>query len=1123
MHLHLAAAPRIVLPDGSTRELAALDGALLAWLALEGPTPRARLAALLWPASDAEAARNSLRQRLFKLKRQLAVDLVDGQATLALVTGVTHDLDDADTVLVEVDEAFGTEFAQWLERQRTRRQQRVRQSLVELAGMAEGARDWDDALAHAAELLALEPLSEDAHRRMMRLHYLRGDRSAALLAFDACERMLKDEVGARPSADTLALLATVEAAHGAGAPHAGAPVPASVLRPPRLVGRDRELAALVHGWQAGQVVALVGEAGIGKSRLFDEFAAARPGVVVAAGRPGDAGVPFATLARLLRAVGDRTERPDAARQAGNAAAPARHELARVLPEFDTVLPRHAEAGRRLVLRRALAEWLSAQSSLRGLVVDDLHFADEASLEMIGALVDEPGDTVRWGLAYRPAEAGSPLSALHDGLAEQARLAPVVLAPLDEPRLAELVDSLGLPGVSGGALATGLRQRTGGNPLFVLETLKQAWVEQALGELADPQRLPRPVTVGRLIERRIAQLSPGALALARAAAVAGVDFGIGLAEHVLGVSALQFTDALVELEAANVLHGTSFAHDLVFDAVRASVPEAIALHLHARIAGWLEVQGGEPARVARHWIDAGQAVRSLPWLARAAEAASAALRPKEFVAFMETKAAIEADSGDRAAAFESLRAATDTMRATEMQLERGLSWCDRLDALADTPAQRVRAGLERGLLHTWVRDPARGIVVLQQALAEFERERIDDEALAARVHHALGSACQQGDRTQDALVHLRAALGWVDRHGSPHARGEVHGDLACVLDNLGRLDEALTHHGIAVERMRDDGDVANWVTGLANLSINRMDAGDLLAADAALAQAQRLLASHEGFDGLTVQTQFLRMLVLAHLGRYRDALAQGEFCVESARRFQPALLARVRLRVAQCWWHLGQWARIGQVLDAGAPDEQGDILQLAIHARLRRAQAAAQGQARAPSGPGAEAAAVLRRLHERLAAADERPDLRLLLRIELAADAEPAAAWRELAAVAVDARRIGHLGVARAAHVRAAAACLELGDAACARDEALAALALAADGRCDVVLLPAELWLHAGRALAAAADPLTAGVIEQGRRWLLDTAANEVPEPFRDGFLQRNPVNRELLALAARHPPASGGC
>jgi DNA-binding SARP family transcriptional activator len=72
---------------GKTHALALPDALLLAWLALEGPTARERLAALLWPHSDAEASRNALRQRLFRLRRQLGADLVEGSAVLALARG----------------------------------------------------------------------------------------------------------------------------------------------------------------------------------------------------------------------------------------------------------------------------------------------------------------------------------------------------------------------------------------------------------------------------------------------------------------------------------------------------------------------------------------------------------------------------------------------------------------------------------------------------------------------------------------------------------------------------------------------------------------------------------------------------------------------------------------------------------------------------------------------------------------------------------------------------------------------------------------------------------------------------------------------------------------------------
>ncbi|MBL0094150.1 MAG: hypothetical protein IPP50_18680 [Piscinibacter sp.] len=232
MQLHLATSPRVTGPDGATVPLAPRDAALLAWLALEGPTARTRLAGLLWPDSDAEAARNALRQRLFQLRRLLGQTLVSGNATLALAPGVLHDLADADSVLAGAADEFRGELAQWLEQQGERRRARLRDALAELSAGAEASRDYADALSHAQELLALDPLSEDAHRRVMRLHYLAGERAAALLAFDRCERLLKDEVGTHPGAETLALLATIEQAVPAAGPVVASRVPASVLRPP---------------------------------------------------------------------------------------------------------------------------------------------------------------------------------------------------------------------------------------------------------------------------------------------------------------------------------------------------------------------------------------------------------------------------------------------------------------------------------------------------------------------------------------------------------------------------------------------------------------------------------------------------------------------------------------------------------------------------------------------------------------------------------------------------------------------------------------------------------------------------------------------------------------------------
>ncbi len=180
--LCLRQSPHIEVSDGKTLELAAQDAAIVTWLALESPTKRALLASLLWPQSQQSSALSALRQRLFQLRKQLGFYLLRGRTTLSLCDGVEHDLADAVTVLVTAQHDHSDTFRTWLTRQRG---QRVVVACARLAASAEAAESdgrFDDAICDAGQLLALDFLSEAPHRRVIRLHYLRNDRSAALQA-----------------------------------------------------------------------------------------------------------------------------------------------------------------------------------------------------------------------------------------------------------------------------------------------------------------------------------------------------------------------------------------------------------------------------------------------------------------------------------------------------------------------------------------------------------------------------------------------------------------------------------------------------------------------------------------------------------------------------------------------------------------------------------------------------------------------------------------------------------------------------------------------------------------------------------------------------------------------------
>jgi DNA-binding SARP family transcriptional activator len=1095
--LALASAPSAQRPAGDAVALAPRDAALLAWLALEGPTPRTRLAQLLWPQSAPEAAGNALRQRLFQLKKQLGgIDLVQGTSVLALAAGVSHDLHDSDGVLGETAHDFGAEYAAWLAQQRERRRARMRQSLIELCELAERVQDHADALSYAGELLALEPFSEDAHRRVMRLHYLAGDRAAALLAFDRCEQLLKDEVGARPSAPTLALLDSIVASDRiAAAPDRR--LPAAVLRPPRLVGRDDELRRAATAWAAGQIVWISGEAGMGKSRLLQELIASQPGGLIAAARPGDALVPHAALARLLRAVLERVP-PEAI------AAVPRAEVARLLSDAPAPpLEGGSPAGRQLAAQRgALALLRAAQAAgVSALALDDLQFADEASLEMLAALAgaDAPPG-LAWAFAQRPADgAADAVTALHDALLEGQRLQPLPLAALTGAQLHALVESLALEGIDDAApLAEQLHRHTGGNPLFALETLRQAWVE---GRASGGEPLPRPVSVARLIERRLARLSAGAVRLARCAAVAGQDFSIELATQVLGVPVLDLADAWAELDRAQVLRDGAFAHDLIFEAVLASVPQPIARHLHGQIADFLGAHRGAPARLALHWSEARQWTLAAASFVQAAEQAQHGARVLDAAALLERAAHAYESAGDSAARFDAWLRRAQLFTAFEFA-ERAQAAIEVLDAIASNERERLQALHVKLKLHEMRFDAE---PVLRQAPGAVKAaRRLGDLPLELGFALPLAYALSGMRRAGEAVALLEPYAASVDTLDSLDLRFEFLMALAYALDYANRLRDSLVvwDRSLALPGLARRSDLL-W-QAMSNRSATLAKMGQVLASAEAAEQAlQRVRSSAEMPVLRMMQTQGSVATRLRDVGRYREALALLE---EAHAVFGHAELppdaAAVEHALAVCYQHLGQAERAGPLL---APAHAGLQPGLAVMRLVHRADLQRQ-----LGGDG------LPLLREAQAILPDPNDIYHRIASLFATWLVPPDEGEALgASLAVWATARERFGVALSGHVRAAACGLALGAASRAQPHVEAALQLARTHQPTTYYLP-ELWLVAARVFEAVGQIDDARRASQaGRAWVTAVHDAQVPEAFQPSFLQRNPVNRELLALAAR--------
>jgi DNA-binding SARP family transcriptional activator len=1091
--LQLVATPQVVDADGKVTTLALRDAALLAWLAIEGPTPRQRLTALLWPESSPEAGRNTLRQRLFQLRKQLGADLVEGGSHLALAAGVVHDLDDADDVLRGVPGDVSLEFDEWLAHVRGRCGERVRARLQARADEAEQTSDWAALVGVAQQMLAQDPRREDGHRLLMRAHYLRGDRAAALLAFDQCEQVLKHEVGTQPDAQTLALLDTINAAMVISVRRPGRAMPASVLRPPRLVGRDAEWLALRQAWQERTFVLVAGEPGMGKTRLLSDQAQIEgTHAVFVTARPGDDGVPFALLSRLVHALVRRVDALDVRH---------RRALACVLPELAAESEPSVPAVNTVAFHEALNALLTAAAAggVMGLLVDDLQHADAASLEGLQRLMHlvEP---MCWQLAYRTGPMLPAAQRVIETALATRGTREVHLAPLGLEATAALVDSLGVPTLSGSALAPALLRRTGGNPMYLLETLKQ--------QLLQPDgptggSLPTATGVVRLISQRLMRLSPDALRLARCAAIAGQDFSIDLAERVLASGPLDLADAWSELEAAHVLHGSAFAHDLVHEAAQALVPLALARRLHGLVAQVLAERGAPAQRVAAHGLASDAPQQAVPHLLEASRIAASAMRPHEAMTFCLQAADLLEAAGRHDEALQALVSLFATAYSpADGQTDAVLL---RLDQLVRTPHERALVADRRADILSRAGDFEAAATVANGALAELDV--YGHPALAARLLSISASGDIAAGAVDRAIEHMHRAMDLAGRSADLETEAVTAAAFGAVLDHAHRYADGYLAHRRAYElALRRPQAPIDLISVAANIAGNRTLIGHFDAAVEMCHVCYR--AAGDAAIDLHAQWPSLRVhhaWSLLHLGEYGQAIELFEDARADIARYMPSWLPAVDNMITQLWMHLGQWARARRSVRASLGDGQATLPRY----RARAMQLQAEIGAALGERPGPDADSLLSSSTGDVGRAAEHHH-GLMRSLTMPPD-DALVVARRLRAEAV-ARQMPNLVLE--AEARCAQAAARAGLAREAADYARDALARLRD-TLPTNLYRGEVWLAAARAFGQYAPQEQAAVLRDARLWIESTAKRRIPEPYRDSFLHRNPVNRELLALASR--------
>jgi DNA-binding CsgD family transcriptional regulator/tetratricopeptide (TPR) repeat protein len=403
---------------------------------------------------------------------------------------------------------------------------------------------------------------------------------------------------------------------------------------PGFVGRDREVALLTQALVEPAVVLVEGEAGIGKSRLVQEFVTATPGCHRIA-----VGVcpPFRespTLGPIVEAVHRSRETI-----AELGLSPLAGALRPLFPEWADDLPATPEPladppAARHRLFRALAELINGLG-VTVLVVEDVHWADVATLEFILFLLCRQPQPVSLVVTYRPEDvpSGSLLLRLSSRMPATTSQIRLRLQPLDVAGAARLVSSmLGGQEVSA-EFARFLHQHTDGVPLALEESVRllrdRADLVRQNGGWARRKgvELQVPPTVRDAVLERVQRLSGSAHRVLQACAVLGEPLDESVVVAVAGLSDDQAHVGMTEAMGCGLLHEDpaarlSFRHVLPGRAVYEAIPAMERRRLHRRAGDALE--GFEPTPVlqlTRHFREANESER---WSRYAEQAAARAV-------------------------------------------------------------------------------------------------------------------------------------------------------------------------------------------------------------------------------------------------------------------------------------------------------------------------------------------------------------------------------------------------------------------------------------------------------------------------------------------------------------------
>jgi DNA-binding CsgD family transcriptional regulator/tetratricopeptide (TPR) repeat protein len=691
---------------------------------------------------------------------------------------------------------------------------------------------------------------------------------------------------------------------------------------PTFVGRAEELQALQHLLATvlagdGACALVAGEAGLGKTRLVRELARTAPDVEFLVGSCVGVGrgvLPYAPFVEILAELVARHGGTTVRRLAG----PTGGELARLLPALDDAPAREftrASASRLYAAVRALVSGLATRRPLV-LCVEDLHWSDGATRDLLGLLAHRPPDGTLLLLTTRTDEVEQERG-LPRLLAQVAATGAhrIELGPLSrEEQARQLSGITGVP--PSRSRLEHVYARAEGNPFFAEELL-------ALGEADEV-----PGTVRDLLQARLETLPAATRRVVRAAAAAGRRVEHDLLARVVDLDGQALDDALRPAVERHVLvpagAGYEFRHALLHETVAATLLPGERVRLHRALAEALTdrpqlagTRHGLAGRIAHHWLAAGDLARGRRASYDAAREAEATLAFDEALAHYERTIALPGPDDDLPVPRYRLLWATAETAHLSGAAHRAAELVREAIACADPDRPHHHAYLHERLgRYLWM--AAEG----EAALAAYRRavELVPAEPVTswrAAIVSGYAQVLMLSGHFAQARVEAERAIALAAR--VPDARsteGHARNNLGAALAHLGDLDGGIeqlrTALRIAEEEFDDVDDIAR---ALVNLQSVLFDAGRF---DEALEVARGAVARVEQLGlhrrkGLWCRCDAVDNLLV--LGRW----AEAEAVLAEAVALQPEGIDAVRL----------SGMRGGLALRRGRLDEARALLERAL--------------------------------------------------------------------------------------------------------------------------------------------------------------------------------------------------